>query len=81
MNDADTVLPAFGPSKSYDVAKTYYFVNDTQRKELGHALALEALSNPRLKRLRFWRILDAGGHGINVAYPFAIVDYFSPSFL
>lgn len=75
LNDADTVLPSLGANKSYGVAETYYFVNDTQRRELGQAFALEAVSNTRLKRLSFWTTPDGGGHGINIAYPFAIEDY------
>ncbi|CAF4627563.1 unnamed protein product, partial [Rotaria socialis] len=57
----------------------YYFVDDTQRNEYGQAFAIEALLNPRLDRLSFWTTPDAGGQGVNVAYPFAIEDFLLPS--
>lgn len=70
-----------GANKSYGIVETYYFVNSTQRKGLGQAFAREALSNSRLKRLNFWITPDAGGHGINLAYPFEMEDYLPPSFV
>ncbi len=75
LNDADAALSVLGAKKSYGIAETYYFVNETQRRALGQGFALEAVSNLRLERLSFWTTPDAGGHGINIAYPFAIDDY------
>jgi hypothetical protein len=79
FNDASASLSVLGAPDSYGVAETYYFVDDAQRKECGQAFATEALSNSRLKRLSFWTTPDAGGHGINIGYPFAIEDYLPPS--
>jgi hypothetical protein len=80
FNDASASLSFLGAPNLYGVAETYYFINDTQRKEYGQAFVSEALSNPRLHRLSFWTTPDAGGKGINVAYPFAIEDFLPPSF-
>ena len=79
LDDADASLSVLGAPKFYGVAETYYFANDTQRKEYGQAFALEAMANPRLNHLRFWTTPDAGGHGVHIAYPFAIEDYLPPS--
>ncbi|CAF2636258.1 unnamed protein product [Rotaria sp. Silwood2] len=79
FNDASASLSVLGAPDLYGVAETYYFVNNTQRKEYGQAFAIEALSNSRLNRLSFWTTPDAGGKGINVAYPFAIEDFLLPS--
>jgi hypothetical protein len=78
LNDASSSLSALGAPDLYGVVETYYFVNDTQRREYGQAFAAEALSNSRLQRLSFWTTPDAGGKGINVAYPFAIADFLPP---
>ncbi|CAF1297989.1 unnamed protein product [Adineta steineri] len=78
LNDADAALSVLGAPKSYGIAETYYFIDDTQRKQFGQAFALEALSNPRLSHLRFWTTPDAGGKGIHIAYPFAIEDFLPP---
>jgi hypothetical protein len=79
FHDASASLSVLGTPDLYGVAETYYFVNDTQRKDYGKAFAAEALSNPRLKRLSFWTTPDGGGKGIDIAYPFAIEDYLPPS--
>jgi hypothetical protein len=79
FNDASASLSVLGAPNSYGVAETYYFVNDTQRKEYGQAFVSEALANPRLNRLSFWTTPDAGGKGINIAYPFAIEDFLPSS--
>jgi hypothetical protein len=75
LDDADAALSVLGANKSYGIAETYYFVNETQRRQLGQGFALEAVSNSRLKRLSFWTTPDAGGPGIDIAYPFAVDDY------
>lgn len=79
FNDASASLSVLGAPNSYGVAETYYFINDTQRKEYGQAFAAEALSNSRLKRLSFWTTPDGGGKGVHVAYPFAIEDFLPSS--
>jgi hypothetical protein len=79
FNDASASLSVLGAPNSYGVAETYYFVNDTQRKDYGQAFVSEALANPRLNRLSFWTTPDAGGKGINIAYPFAIEDFLPSS--
>jgi len=81
LNDADAALSVLGANKSYGIAETYYFVNETQRRALGQGFALEAVSNLRLERLSFWTTPNAGGHGINIAYPFEIEDYLPIIFL
>ncbi|UJR20054.1 hypothetical protein I4U23_023188 [Adineta vaga] len=75
LNDADASLSVLGAPKFYGIAETYYFANNTQRREYGQAFALEAVSNSRLNHLRFWTTPDAGGKGIHIGYPFAIEDY------
>jgi hypothetical protein len=75
FNDASASLSVLGAPDSYGVAETYYFVNDTQRREYGQAFATEALANPKLHRLSFWTTPDAGGKGINIGYPFDIQAY------
>ena len=79
LDDADASLSVLGAPKIYGVAETYYFANDTQRKEYGQAFAHEAMANPRLNHLRFWTTPDAGGKGVHIGYPFAIEDYLPPS--
>ncbi|CAM2722080.1 unnamed protein product [Rotaria socialis] len=79
IDDASASLSVLGAPDLYGVAETYYFVDDTQRNEYGQAFAIEALLNPRLDRLSFWTTPDAGGQGVNVAYPFAIEDFLLPS--
>ncbi len=79
LNDADASLSVLGAPKFYGVAETYYFANNTQRKEYGQAWASEAMGNPRLDHLRFWTTPDAGGKGVHIAYPFAIEDYLPSS--
>lgn len=81
LEDADASLSVLGVPKFYGIAETYYFANDTQRKEYGQAFALEAMANPRLNHLRFWTTPDAGGKGVHIGYPFAIEDYLPPSHL
>jgi hypothetical protein len=81
LNDATASLSVLAAPNLYGVVETYYFVNNTQRKEYGQAFAAEALSNPRLNRLSFWTTPDAGGKGVNVAYPFAIEDFLLSSSL
>ncbi len=81
MNDADASLSVLGALKFYGIAETYYFVNDTQRKEYGQAFALEAMANTRLNHLRFLTTPNAEGKGVHIAYPFAIEDYLPPSHL
>ncbi|CAF1683736.1 unnamed protein product, partial [Adineta ricciae] len=80
FNDASLSLSVLGVPDLYAVAETYYFVNATQRREYGQAFASEALFHTRLNRLSFWTTPDAGGKGIDVAYPFAIHDFLPPSF-
>jgi hypothetical protein len=75
FNDASASLSVLGAPDLYGVAETYYFMDDTQRKDYGQAFAAEALSNPRLKRLSFWTTPDGGAKGIDIAYPFATEDY------
>ncbi|CAF1184216.1 unnamed protein product [Adineta ricciae] len=79
LNDADAALSTLGAPKLYGVAETYYFANNTQRREYGQAFALEAMANPRLNHLRFWTTPDAGGKGVHIGYPFEIEDYLPPS--
>ena len=79
FNDASASLSFLGCPDLYGAAETYYFINDTQRKDYGQAFAEVALSNPRLKRLSFWTTPDAGGKGVDIGYPFAIEDYLPPS--
>jgi hypothetical protein len=78
FNDASVSLSVLGAPNLYGVAETFYFVNDTQRKEYGQAFAKEALTNPHFNRLSFWTTPDGGGKGIDIAYPFAIEDFLSP---
>lgn len=79
FNDASASLSVLGVPNIYGVAETYYFLNDTQRKDYGQAFVEESMSNPRLKRLSFWTTPDGGGHGIHIAYPFAIEDFLPSS--
>ncbi len=78
LDDADATLPSLGAGKSYGVAETYYFLDDSQRKILGRAFADEATKNSRLQCVSFWTSPDGGGAGVNAAYPFAIEDYYPP---
>lgn len=78
LNDADATLPSLGAAQSYGAAETFYYPDDTQRRQFGQAFALEAASNTRLQRVCFWTTPDGGGSGVNVAYPYAIEDYLPP---
>jgi hypothetical protein len=78
LDDADATLPSLGAAKSYGAAETYYFLDDGLRKTLGQAFAAQAANNLRIQRVTFWTTPDAGGPGINTAYPFAIEDYYPP---
>ena len=78
LNDADATLPSLGAAQSYGAAETFYFLDDTQRRQFGQAFATEAASNTRLHRVCFWTTPDGGGAGVNIAYPFAIEDYLPP---
>jgi len=79
MNDASASLTLLGAPDLYGIAETYYFINDTQRKQYGQAFAAEALSNPRLERLSFWTTPNGAAPGVDVAYPFAIEDFLPQS--
>ncbi|HET6181030.1 MAG TPA: hypothetical protein VFE61_29195 [Candidatus Sulfotelmatobacter sp.] len=79
LDDADATLPSLGAAQSYAAAETFYYLDDTQRRQFGQAFAAEAATNPRLKSVTFWTTPDGGGAGINVAYPYAIEDYLPPS--
>lgn len=75
LDDADATLPSLGAKQSYAAAETFYFLDNGQRLQFGHAFSSEAAANPRLKSVTFWTTPDGGGTGINVAYPFAFEDY------
>lgn len=79
IDDASASLSILHAPDLYGMAETYYFVNDTQRKDYGQAFAMEASIDQRLDRLSFWTTPDGGGHGINIAYPFDIKDFLLPS--
>jgi hypothetical protein len=76
LDDADAVLPTLGVPRSYLLAETSYFADNAERRALGQAIAGEAVSNPRMTGVCFWTTPDGGGAGVNIAYPFAIEDYF-----
>lgn len=78
LDDADAVLPTLGAPRSYFLAETSYFADDNERRALGQAIAGEALSDSRMTGVCFWTTPDGGGGGVNIAYPFAIEDYFPP---
>jgi hypothetical protein len=78
LDDADSTLPSLGLPKTYGIAETYYYLDVTQRRELGRAIADEAAQDNRLQRVCFWTTPDGGNPGVNVAYPFAIEDYLPP---
>jgi len=78
LDDADATLPSLGVPRLYGAAETYYFHDDVQRKLYGLAFATQAAQNARLQRVSFWTRPDGGGPGVNVAYPFAIEDFFPP---
>jgi len=78
LDDADATLPSLGAQRSYGVAETFYYLEDTQRREFGQAFAAEADAKSRLHLVCFWTTPDGGGPGVNVAYPFAIEDYLPP---
>lgn len=75
LDDATGSLWAVSAPDRYGIAETYYFPDAGQRKAIGQAFAAEAMNNNRLNRLSFWTTPDAGGKGVDVAYPFAIQDY------
>jgi hypothetical protein len=79
LNDADAVLPSLGAPQKYGIAETHYFLDATQRRAHGQAIAGQAAANSRLQRMSFWTTPDGGGAGINVAYPFAIEDFYPPA--
>jgi hypothetical protein len=79
LDDADAVLPTVGAAPSYFLAETSYFHDEARRRALGQAIAGEAAANPRLAGVCFWTTPDGGGAGVNIAYPFAIEDYFPPA--
>jgi hypothetical protein len=79
LNDADAVLPSLGAPHSYFLAETNYFVDPVQRQGLGQAIAAEATGDPRMSGVCFWTTPDGGGPGVNVAYPFAMEDFFPPA--
>lgn len=79
LDDADATLPSLGLPKTYGIAETFYYLDATQRRELGQAIAAEAAQNSRLQRVCFWTTPDGGGPGVNVAYPFAIEDFYPPA--
>jgi hypothetical protein len=78
LDDADATLPSLGASQSYAAAETFYYLDNTQRKQFGQAFASEAGSSARLKSVTFWTTPDGGGSGVNAAYPFAFEDYLPP---
>jgi hypothetical protein len=78
-DDGGAVLPTLGAARSYFFAETSYFQDDTERRALGQAIAGQAVRNPsRMTGVCFWTTPAGGGTGINIAYPFAIEDYFPP---
>ena len=79
LDDADATLPSLGASQSYAAAETFYYLDNTQRKQFGQAFASEAGSSTRLKSVTFWTTPDGGGSGVNAAYPFAFEDYLPPA--
>jgi hypothetical protein len=79
LNDADATLPSLGAAKLYGAVETYYFLDDTTRKNLGQAFATEAAKSSRMQRVTFWTTPDGGGSGVDPAYPFAIEDYYPPA--
>lgn len=79
LDDADATLPSLGAPQLYGLAETHYFLDDTQRRQLGLAISGQAALNPRLQRVCFWTTPDGGGAGVNIAYPFAIEDYYPPA--
>ena len=78
LDDADATLPSLGAAKSYSAAETFYFTDNAQRHLFGQAFAAEAAANSRFTAVTFWSTRDAGGAGINIAYPFAFEDYLPP---
>jgi hypothetical protein len=78
LDDADATLPSLGAAQSYGAAETFYYLDDTQRRQFGQAFAAEAAQQTRLKRVCFWTSSDGGVSGQLVAYPFAIEDYLPP---
>ena len=78
LDDADATLPSLGATKSYAAAETAYLLDDTQRRQLGLSFAGEAANSLRMQSVTFWTSPDGGGSGVDIAYPFAIEDYYPP---
>ncbi len=78
LDDADATLPSLGLPKSYGIVETYYYPDAAKRREVGQAIAAQALVDPRLQRVCFWTTPDAGGPRVHVGYPFAIEDFYPP---
>jgi hypothetical protein len=78
LDDADATLPSLGLPKKYGLAETYYYVDATERRELGQAIAAQAAANPRLQRVTFW-VPGWGPTGSYPGYPFAIEDFYPPA--
>jgi hypothetical protein len=79
LDDADATLPSLGLPKKYGIAETFYYPDPTQRRELGQAIAAQALANPRLQRVCFWTTPVGIGGASGPAYPFAIEDFYPPA--
>jgi hypothetical protein len=78
LDDADATLPGLGAPKLYGAAETYYLADAAQRRQFGLAFAGAAAANQRFQRVSFWTTPDGGSPGVNIAYPFAIEDYYPP---
>jgi hypothetical protein len=79
LDDADATLPSLGLPKRYGIAETFYYPDPTQRRELGQAIAAQALANPRLQRVCFWTTPVGISGTSGPAYPFAIEDFYPPA--
>ena len=78
LDDADATLPSLGAVKSYGAVETYYFLDPVMLEALGQAFASSAAQSSRMQRVTFWTSPNNGGTGVEVAYPFAIEDYYPP---
>ena len=78
LDDADATLPSLGAAKAYGFAETFYFPDDTQRRQFGKAIADEVGARHRLKSVTFWTTPWSDGRTVSTAYPWAIEDYLPP---
>lgn len=70
----DDIQAVYG-SVPIGVSETFYFSDQTLRRELGQAFADAYLTRGQPAFALFWTTPDGGGLGFHHAYPFAFTDY------